>query len=317
MSIQEASAALEASLRQAQAAIEGAQALEESTAWQDSLPLGADASNVSVSVIDATSIVKGTLVKPTAKKTAIAPGSTMQVSEQLCDNCGIEAAQVRCEADRANLCGNCDWKIHSVSQIAQKHTRVPINQAAKLSGKDQRPTLLQRSGHSSLSVKSASNRKPTSGQPRWRPSTAQQPSLEIEQNQDSIAHNSCEGGLRTGGPPPSPAEGATLTKCDSSLAAMLKAMQASINDLKQQGDDLIEDDLPCLSGATLDLARETRNVSTASSHSEYWDEEAPMTKTDTEGSVSSASSSSSIVVNSRDVRVEASIYSLMSARDTE
>jgi hypothetical protein len=42
-----------------------------------------------------------------------------------CENCESEDATVYCAADKANLCGTCDEKLHS-SKIAAKHERSPI-----------------------------------------------------------------------------------------------------------------------------------------------------------------------------------------------
>lgn len=56
------------------------------------------------------------------------PEDHEQLALPICDNCGIKAAIVYCEADAAGLCENCDLRIHAVNTIAQKHIRVPINE---------------------------------------------------------------------------------------------------------------------------------------------------------------------------------------------
>eukprot|EP00933_Yihiella_yeosuensis_P041158 TRINITY_DN35585_c0_g1_i2.p1 TRINITY_DN35585_c0_g1~~TRINITY_DN35585_c0_g1_i2.p1 ORF type:complete len:504 (+),score=94.51 TRINITY_DN35585_c0_g1_i2:126-1637(+) len=45
----------------------------------------------------------------------------------LCDNCGLQAALLYCEADDAVLCRACDAKIHSSHSIACRHVRVEVN----------------------------------------------------------------------------------------------------------------------------------------------------------------------------------------------
>eukprot|EP00929_Paragymnodinium_shiwhaense_P090636 TRINITY_DN50801_c0_g1_i1.p1 TRINITY_DN50801_c0_g1~~TRINITY_DN50801_c0_g1_i1.p1 ORF type:complete len:487 (-),score=110.12 TRINITY_DN50801_c0_g1_i1:13-1473(-) len=56
------------------------------------------------------------------------PEEPERLALPICDNCGIKAALRYCEADAAQLCENCDTRIHAVNTIAQKHIRMPINE---------------------------------------------------------------------------------------------------------------------------------------------------------------------------------------------
>jgi len=55
------------------------------------------------------------------------PEEEEKLALPLCDNCGIQASRVYCEADDANLCKVCDAKIHSVNSIAARHVRMDVN----------------------------------------------------------------------------------------------------------------------------------------------------------------------------------------------
>lgn len=55
------------------------------------------------------------------------PEEDEKLALPLCDNCGLQAAHVYCEADDANLCKACDAKIHSVNSIAARHVRMDVN----------------------------------------------------------------------------------------------------------------------------------------------------------------------------------------------
>ena len=48
----------------------------------------------------------------------------------LCDNCEVSNATLYCESDQANMCDECDLKLH-LSKLASRHTRVPIGSYKK------------------------------------------------------------------------------------------------------------------------------------------------------------------------------------------
>lgn len=55
------------------------------------------------------------------------PEAEEKIALPLCDNCGVQAALVYCEADGAQLCQACDARIHSSNSIAARHSRVELN----------------------------------------------------------------------------------------------------------------------------------------------------------------------------------------------
>lgn len=59
--------------------------------------------------------------------------NTPQISAMkatLCDNCEVSNATLYCESDQANMCDECDLKLH-LSKLASRHTRVPIGSYKK------------------------------------------------------------------------------------------------------------------------------------------------------------------------------------------
>lgn len=55
------------------------------------------------------------------------PEEDEKLALPLCENCGVQAAKLYCEADDACFCPACDTKVHAVNTIARNHTRVEIN----------------------------------------------------------------------------------------------------------------------------------------------------------------------------------------------
>ena len=47
-----------------------------------------------------------------------------------CDNCEVSVATVFCQADAANLCRNCDEKLHTANKLASRHIRTPIGKVS-------------------------------------------------------------------------------------------------------------------------------------------------------------------------------------------
>lgn len=48
-----------------------------------------------------------------------------------CDNCEVSVATVFCQADAANLCRNCDEKLHTANKLASRHIRTPIGKVQR------------------------------------------------------------------------------------------------------------------------------------------------------------------------------------------
>jgi hypothetical protein len=51
--------------------------------------------------------------------------------DRMCDSCETHPATLSCAADNANLCDDCDERIHSVNKLVSRHTRVPLRSESK------------------------------------------------------------------------------------------------------------------------------------------------------------------------------------------